>query len=81
MIFLTHLRPEKFTVFMALTVPEKQCYSVSYPVWFSRLPGSIIINGKTLHKEISFPDHMGLDSRKHGITTPVNCIRKSGRIK
>lgn len=23
---------------MALTVPEKQCYSVSYPVWFSRLP-------------------------------------------
>jgi ABC-2 type transport system ATP-binding protein len=22
--------------------------------------GSIIINGKTLHKEISFPDHMGL---------------------
>lgn len=28
----------KFTVFMALTVPEKQCYSVSYPVWFSRLP-------------------------------------------
>ena len=34
----THLSPEKFTVFMALTVPEKQCYSVSYPVWFSRLP-------------------------------------------
>ena len=60
MIFLTHLRPEKFTVFMALTVPEKQCYSVSYPVCFPNFRLNHKLMGKTLHKEISFPDHMGL---------------------
>lgn len=50
----THLRPEKFTVFMALTIPEKQCYSVSYPVWFSPTSGSIIINGKRYIKKSLF---------------------------